>query len=219
MRVVILGSTGRIGSLVLTRCLAGGHEPVVLVRDAGRAPEDPRARGVVGDITDATSVARAVTGADAVIAAVGPRSNVAEEALALETGMRKLVTAMTQAGVTRLIALSGAAVDVPGERKPLADRIASRVVRRLARYVVEAKQREFEVFSRSSLDWTALRPPLVRDGPAAGYRLDRQLTPGARVTRADVADALHDQLADTTFLQAAPFVLPAKGGRGGSRER
>ncbi len=219
MRVVILGSTGRIGSLVLARCLASGHEPVVLVRDAGRAPDDPRVRAVVGDITNATSLEEAVSGAAAVIAAVGPRANAPEEAVALETGMRNLVPAMTQAGVGRLVALSGAGIDVPGDRKPLADRIASRVVRRLARYVVEAKQREFEVFSRSSLDWTAMRPPLVRDGPVRGYRLDPLLTPGARVTRADVADAIVDQLADTTFVRAAPFVLPPKAARGGSGRR
>lgn len=43
-----------------------------------------------------------------------------------------------------------------------------------------------------------------------GYRVDLALQPGARVTRAEVARALVDQLADRTFLSAAPFVLPAR---------
>jgi putative NADH-flavin reductase len=211
VRVVILGSTGRIGSLVLARCLEGGHEPVVLVRDPARATDDDRVRVVTGDIADPGAIREAVTGADAVIAAVGPRANRPEEELVLEDGMRHLVSVMATAGVSRLITLSGAAVDAPRDQKPFVDRVASRLVRRLARHVVGAKQREFEVFSRTSLEWTALRPPLVRDGPARGYRLDARLTPGARVTREDVAAALHDQLGDRTFLRASPFVLP--GGR------
>jgi hypothetical protein len=41
------------------------------------------------------------------------------------------------------------------------------------------------VLAATSLAWTALRPPLVADGPARGYRLSETLRPGARVTRAD----------------------------------
>jgi len=119
---------------------------------------------------------------------------------------------MADEGIARLVTLSGAGIRVPGDRKSWVDRVASRVAGRLARHVVGAKQREFGVFSRSSLIWTALRPALVTDGPARGYRLSLDLTPGARVTRADVADALVNQLEDRQFLRAAPFVLPR--GRG-----
>jgi len=208
MRVLILGGSGRIGGLALERSLAGGHEVVALVRDARSIAMAAGLVVVVGDIRDPSALRKALRGAQAVIAAVGPRSNTSADALALEQGMSNLVTAMSAEGVARLVALSGAAVDVPGDRKPLFDRVASKVVRRLARHVVGAKQREFEVFAASPLEWTGLRPPLVADGAAKGYRLDLQLTPGARVTRADVAAALVDQLADRSFLRAAPFVLP-----------
>lgn len=124
--------------------------------------------------------------------------------------MHYLVAAMVGGRVPRLVALSGAGVDVPGDRKPVLDRIMSGVVRRFARHIVGAKQREFEIFAASELEWTALRPPLVTDGSARGYRLDLSLQPGARVTRADVAQALVDQLVDRAFIRTAPFVLPAR---------
>jgi hypothetical protein len=50
---------------------------------------------------------------------------------------------------------------------------------------------------------------LVTDGEPRGYRLDLRLRPGVHVTRADVGQALVDQLADTSFVRAAPFVLPS----------
>jgi nucleoside-diphosphate-sugar epimerase len=209
MRILILGSTGRIGRLVLKRALADGHDVVVLVRQPPTPDHDPRLVPVVGDITDPTAIAHAIPGVAAVIAAVGPRANTAGDADAVALGMHNLITAMHAEGVQRLIALSGAGVDVPGDDKPLVDRLASRVVRRLARHVVTAKQREYELVAASGLRWTALRPPLVGDGPAQGYLLSDRLRPGARVTRTDVADALADQLTRDAHVRSAPFVLPA----------
>jgi putative NADH-flavin reductase len=209
MHVLILGATGRIGRLTTERALAADHAVVALVRDPARI--DPAVGLLVraGDIQDGPAVRAAVHGVDAVIAALGPRSNTLADEQALEAGMRTIVAAMEAEGVLRLVALSGAAIQVHGDRKPLIDRLASRIVRRFARHVVGAKQREYDVFAASSLEWTALRPPLVMDGEAKGYRLDLRLTPGARVTRADVAQALVDQLSHRRFLRDAPFVLPA----------
>jgi hypothetical protein len=110
--------------------------------------------------------------------------------------------------VRRLVRLWGAGIEVPGDSKPLVDRVVSRFVRAAARQVVAAKQREYDAFSATDLDWTALRPAIVLDGPARGYRLSSTLSPGSGTTRAHVGQALVDQLEDRSFLHAAPFVLP-----------
>lgn len=207
MRITLLGATGRIGRLALAAAVAAGHDITILVR----RPIDVHPAGViaiVGDISDDGSLREAVAGRDAVISALGPRSNTVEARDQLVTGMRALVLAMQAARVERLVALSGAAVDVPGDRKPLLDRLATRIVRLAAGQVVAAKQGEFDVFSASPLAWTALRPALVVDGSARGYRLSDRLRPGARVTREDVGQALVDVLGDDTQFRKAPFVLP-----------
>ena len=208
MQVTILGATGRIGSLAMMAALARGHDLVCLSRRPPTTPSIGRASTIIGDVADRDALGRAVTGSAAVIAALGPRTNTLEDELALELGMRNLVAAMEAQGVTRLIALSGAAIDVPGDAKPVIDRVASRIVRLAARHIVGAKQREFNVFSASALAWTALRPPIVTDGEPRGYRLSERLSPGARVTRADVAAAMVAQLDDDSFVRRAPFVLP-----------
>ncbi len=208
MQVTILGATGRIGSLVLADAIAAGHTATILTRGSGVAPARDGVTVITGDIADAAAIRRAVEGSQAVVAALGPRRNVIDDELALEQGMRNLAVAMTDAGVSRLVALSGAGIDVPGDAKPVIDRVVSRFVHLAARHVVGAKQREFAVFAASDLEWTALRPAIVTDGDPRGYHLSKQLRPGARVTRADVASAIVDQLVDRTFVRAAPFVLP-----------
>ena len=208
MQVTILGATGRIGSLAMTNALARGHEIVLLTRRPPTEPGIEHASTIIGDVADPDALRLAVSGSAAVIAALGPRTNTLEDEVALEVGMRNLVEAMEAAGISRLIALSGAAVEVPGDAKPVIDRVVSRIVRLAAGHIVGAKQREFDVFSASALAWTALRPPIVTDGAPRGYRLSERLRPGARVTRADVAAAMVDQIADESFIRKAPFVLP-----------
>jgi putative NADH-flavin reductase len=207
MRVTVFGASGRVGRHVVAAARAAGHELTVLSRSA----ELPVREGVAvvkGDMGELEAVRRAVAGSEAVVSAVGPRNNTRGDELALEAGMRNVTQAMADGGVRRLVVLSGAAVTVPGDRKPVIDTVASRFVRLMARHVVGAKQREFQVIAATDLDWTALRPAIVTDGEPRGYRLSMQLRPGARTTRADVGQAMVDQLTDAEFIRRAPFVLP-----------
>jgi putative NADH-flavin reductase len=211
MRILLLGSTGRIGSLARVAAISAGHDVVSILRSDRVSDAHEGIFVVKGDASDPATLDRVLTGVEAVVAAMGPRSNSETDRQALENTMRTVVGSMQRSSVMRLVALSGAAVNVPGDRKPLADRVMSRIVRRAARHVVAAKQAEFEIFSATDLDWTALRPPLVTEGSPTGYVLSPDLRAGAHITRGDVAQALVDQLEDRTYLRAAPFVLPATG--------
>ncbi|MDQ6681945.1 MAG: NAD(P)H-binding protein, partial [Chloroflexota bacterium] len=207
MRIATFGATGRIGRHALARAQQLGHTVTAL----SVTPPSPAQDGVAwirGDVRDGDAVDRCLAGVEAIVAALGPRANTADEAEALEVGMRIIVAAASEAGVRRIVTLSGAGISVPGDDKPLIDRVASAIVRRMARYVVAAKQREYEVLAASELDWTALRPPLVVDGAAQGYRLASRLVPGARVRLEDVGHALVDVLTDASTVRTAPFVLP-----------
>ncbi|MCA1414265.1 SDR family oxidoreductase [Bradyrhizobium sp. NBAIM20] len=72
MNVVVFGSTGSTGRLVVESALSAGHVVTAFVRDPKRMPlTHPNLRIVEGDAMDAASVASAVQGADAVICTLG----------------------------------------------------------------------------------------------------------------------------------------------------
>jgi putative NADH-flavin reductase len=209
MQLTVLGGTGRIGRLVVEQALAAGHDVTVLVRDPQKlGPIVERVRVVPGSVSDATAVGDAVAGAGAVISALGPDGNSAGQVVNLRDGMRTVIAAMRDNGVRRIVNLSGAAIDAPGDHKPVIDRFASRIVRLVSGHVVAAKQAEFEELLVSGLEWVAVRPPLVTDGPQTRrYRAGLDvLHPGARISRADIADFMLTEAAQPTFAQAAPFV-------------
>ena len=68
--ILVAGGTGRLGTDLVGRLVAGGEQVRVLTRDAGRAAHLPPVELVVGDVRDPGDVARAVAGADAVVSAV-----------------------------------------------------------------------------------------------------------------------------------------------------
>lgn len=205
MRMTVFGATGAIGRRVVERALATGHEVHALVRDPAKALE-PGVSITVGDLTDVQAVARAVEGSDAVIWAVGASQNRPDQVDLFESGARNLVAAMNRHGVRRLVALSGAGITVDGERKPLMGKVLSAAVGLIVRHVVESKRREYLVFRDSGLDWTLVRPPRVVKGEPTGRSVSGPTLAGRQVTEGDLADFMVGQLADRSYLRAAPYV-------------
>ncbi len=212
MRLSLFGATGGIGRFVLEQALAAGHDVTLLTRDPGKVADPAagdRLRVVVGDIERYESVAAVVGGSDAVISALGPTRDAADQVELFQRWAENLVRATETHGPARVVILSGAAVDVPGEQKALGDRIASAVVRVFVRHVVAAKQKEFDVISRSSLEWIAARPPRVVPGAHTGRfeaGTDLRLGPRSRISQPDLAEFMLLQTTDDTWLRQAPFV-------------
>jgi putative NADH-flavin reductase len=189
MRLTILGATGRIGRHVLSQALDAGHDVTVLIRDPARLGQTAgKVRVVTGTVDDPEAVDAAVAGADAVISAIGPDGNNPREVDRLRDGMRNTIGAMRRHGVRRIVNLSGAGITAPGERKPMVDRLVTRLVRLFSGHVVAAKQAEYDELAGTDLEWVALRPALVTDGEATGRYLagPAELRPGARISRGDI---------------------------------
>lgn len=65
MKILVTGATGKVGSRLVPRLIAKGYEVRVLVRDAAKAPAGTEI--IIGDLFDATTLAPAIAGVDAVV--------------------------------------------------------------------------------------------------------------------------------------------------------
>ncbi|MGI8562482.1 MAG: NAD(P)-dependent oxidoreductase [Candidatus Dormibacter sp.] len=209
MRLAVFGGTGFAGSAVVDEALARGHEVRMLARGpSGLKANRERVTVVPGDVRDAAAVAATIEGCEAVISTLGPRRGEKQGADFLAEAMRNILRAMEEHGVRRIVAISGAGITLPGDHKPLVHVLAGGFVGLLARGLVEAKRREYEVLSASPVDWTAVRPTRIVDGPATERRqvsLDGSKM-GMRATRGDVAALTVDEATSVGHPRQAPFV-------------
>jgi putative NADH-flavin reductase len=208
MKLALLGSTGRTGRHVLDAALTRGHDVTVLVRDPMRLPDglSPAVRVVTGSSTDRAALASLADGADAVVSTLGPTAK--EGDLHTRTA-EALVDVLSHSGPRRFVGVSGAGIDLPGDRKSLRDKLISAAIRRFGGAVVKDKPREYEILAASSLEWTLARAPRLVDGPATGLVLQHDAHVSTRSTtlvRADLATFVMDVVEQRLYICEAPFV-------------
>jgi putative NADH-flavin reductase len=196
MNVVVFGASGRTGRLVVEQALAKRHAVTAFVRSAAALPDSlPSLRVVVGDALDGDVVSAAVAGQHAVVSTIGASSNRPDNVGS--ASIATIIGAMKREGVGRLLCITSAD-DVDSGF------IFERMVKPLfLRHVFADKAAQELAIFKSGLDWTIVRPPILRDGPRTGaYRLAIGVTPkgGWRVSRADVADFIVRELGRKDYV-------------------
>ncbi|PJJ55224.1 NAD(P)-dependent oxidoreductase [Compostimonas suwonensis] len=198
MKIAVIGATGGTGIQIVERAVARGHEVTAVVRDPAKLAALTGARVEVAraDARDAEAQARAFSGSDVVISAIGAPPGKDADHTILRDGIRAALAAMDAAGVRRLIAVSGSGHSTDGDgvfmryiTKPIVQAI-------LKDTFTDMKAME-ALIRASDVEWTIVRPPQLTDRPPRGRYRSRITVnpPGARITRADLADAILDALA------------------------
>jgi len=210
MNVTVFGATGQIGRLVVRDLLAAGHDVTVYVRNPGKLVDrGPRQSTIAGELSDDARIQQAVRGADAVISALGPLLRRGFTATPVADGTKNIVAAMQTEHVGRYIGL--ATPSVPDERD--SPTLKAKILPVIAGLLFPNALNELvgmtAAVTQSDLDWTIARITRpARRRPKGTVRagfLGRDKV-GSVMSRADIATFLVAQLADETFLPAAPAI-------------
>jgi len=207
MKIVIFGAAGATGRIVVKRALEQGHEVTAFDRHiASLTIQHPKLTLVQGDIFNSSQVEAAIVGQDAVISVFGVRPGITLPVCS--EGTKNIIAAMDKLGVKRFISQSAfvvAALDGEWQEVPYLPLILPFFPKVKAMFADKVIQ-EQEIL-HSDLDWIIVRPARLTDGPKRGeYKVSDPLLmgPRAKISRADVADFLLEQLNDDTYLHKIP---------------
>lgn len=209
MKLTIFGATGLTGLCLTEQALAAGQEVTAIVRDPARLsmPAQPRLQIVAADVMDPDAITPAVTGAAAVITAIGPRGT--GPTTVIQDSVRSIVQAMQKTGTRRLLEISGSIVADDGESPYLRYLVKPLARSTFLRHVCADMRRGEDEIRHSSLDWTIFRPPaLTARSPSGTYRIgvDRSVPHALSISRADLAACMLCRLDDPTTAQRHIFV-------------
>ena len=188
MKLLVLGATGGTGLEIISQAIERGHSLTAFVR----APDPLKRFGdriavIRGDLLNSSELQRVLKGHDAVLSGFGPRLPIAKaDATLLQRFAAALTGGMLEAGIRRVVVESTAFLFKDSMIPP------THLIGRLffPDVVRDACEME-EVFRKSGLDWTMVRPPRLTDKPRTGeYRVKEGHLPrfGFTISRADVAD-------------------------------
>jgi putative NADH-flavin reductase len=188
MKIVALGATGGIGVEIIRQAITRGHEVTAVARAPERLQEfGTSAKLVRASLLNSSELEKAVAGHDAVLSAFGPRTPVSNgDAHLLRDFAIALTAAMKNAELTRVMMVSVAFLFKNAFLPP-----AYLLGKLLFPQVVADSAAMEQVFEKSGLEWTMVRPPKLTDGPSTGrYRMREGHLPsfGFNISRADVAD-------------------------------
>ena len=211
-KVLIIGASRGIGLETVRAALRAGHRVRALARSAARMPiQDANLDTVSGDALDRDTIRDALQDVEVVIQTLGVNfapKLIFEGTTLFSDSTRILVDAMKVAGVKRLIAVTGlGAGDSRGHGGFIYDAV---VFPLLLKRVYDDKDVQEWIIRSSGLDWTIVRPGLLRNRPATGrYRVltaSKDWQFGA-ISRSDVANFLVEQIDNRTLVGTTPLLI------------
>ncbi|ELY73791.1 NAD-dependent epimerase/dehydratase [Natrinema pellirubrum DSM 15624] len=154
--ILVAGSHGGVGQHVTALLAEGDYTPRAMIRDESQREELERLGGepVVADLTEPSTLERALEGCDAVVFAAGSGG---EDVYGVDRdGAINLIDAAGEAGIDRFVMLSSMGADDPDAGpEPLRD------------YLI-AKAEADEYLRHSGLEYTIVRPGELTDESGTG---------------------------------------------------
>jgi uncharacterized protein YbjT (DUF2867 family) len=208
MRVLIVGATGGTGRQLVSQALERGHDVTALARNpAALDVAHPRLRIVAGNVLDPASLDEAMRGQGAVVCALGHKKFFPPNRI-LSQGTQNVVRAMEAHGVGRLVCETALGLGNTAGRMGLYYTLFVIPVILPAYFLDKARQER--VIAQSRVNWIIVRPGALTNGARRGtYRHGAGIGNvlwTVRVSRADVADFMLNQLTDDTYVKSAPGI-------------
>ena len=207
--VLVIGASKGIGLETVKAALAAGHRVRAFARSAdGIAIGDAGLERFSGDALKAGDVAASLDGIDVVVQALGvPATKLLGPVSLFSEATNRLVPAMEQAGVRRLVAVTGFGTGDSREAIGLLQRVPFRLV--FGRAYDDKDAQEMRI-RKSGLDWTFVRPGVLTPGSATGrYRVlsDPKSWRNGLIARADVAHFIIGEIDRPAHVKRAVVLI------------
>lgn len=200
MRICVLGATGRVGTDIVKRALADGHNVTALARIPAALGISHRSLQIVeGNALHKEAIPTAVRGCDVIISALGT-----DGGNTLSKSMLYVLEAMQEEGLRRIVTVGTAGI-LQARFSPNLYRFQSNESRRTATRAAEDHLQAFQTLQASSMDWTIVCPTHLIDGDATyQYRVEANVLPleGRRISVGDTAHFTYTQLFTSSYNKA-----------------
>ncbi|EKN70224.1 oxidoreductase [Neobacillus bataviensis LMG 21833] len=198
MNICLLGTTGRVGSVILENALAHQLSVKAVVRNLNNCPiEAPGLTVIEGNVLDEAVLAETINGTDAVISALNT-----DGSTTLSDSMPIIIRYMRETGIRRIITIGTAGI-LQARSAPHLYRFQSAESKRKSTKDAEEHLKAYLLLKESGLDWTVVCPTYLPIGERIGrYRYEKDVLPEnpSSISIFDTGDFAFQQLFSDEFI-------------------
>lgn len=199
MKICLLGSTGRVGSIILKNLINHGLAVNVLVRDKNRlSTNSSLVTNVEGNVFNQSDLRNVIEGTDIVISALNTDGT---NTLSVSTPM--IIEEMKVGNCKRIITIGTAGI-LQARSEPHLYRFQSKESKRKTTKDAEEHLKAYLCLKESGLEWTVVCPTYLPVGERIGkYRYEKEFLPDhpSSISVYDTADFACKQIWDKQFIR------------------
>ncbi|MET8852278.1 NAD(P)-binding oxidoreductase [Amycolatopsis sp. NPDC004625] len=218
--LLVFGGSGRTGAHVLEYAAQRGHRVRALVRDPGQVQAPAGVELIRGTPANVDDIRRAAEGTDGVISVLNngrasdnPWAKPVSPPMFMTDAARHMLTVMGEQGIRRIVlASTQGAGDDWARLNPLVKAFIK--LSNIKAGFEDHTGVDQVIRASPGIDWTLARAVTLTDKPAVGpVRAAEAGTeaPGARISRADLAQFLVQAIEDDAWIRKAPLVWNTRG--------
>lgn len=200
MKILVLGSTGRVGSQIVNYALRDRHHVTAFVRTPKKLQiNDENLTIFQGNVLNKADIASAMHGIDVVISSLNT-----DGTTTLSESMPIIIEAMENNGIQRIITVGTAGI-LQSRTTPNILRYQSSESKRKSTRAAEEHHKVYDILEESTLDWTIVCPTYLPDEERIGkYRIERNFLPenGAKISVSDTAEFTYNQLISSDYIKS-----------------
>ncbi len=210
MHITVIGAAGKSGAAVVQQALAAGHTVTAFVHHSEGYTPSGNVTVVEGDSTDLAAISAAITGSAAIVDCIGGTTPYKHTELERNTA-GTVIQAVREAAIggqspARLVAISMIGIGDSMQQTPFwYEYLMMPTFLRGATPDKTAMEAEIK---QSGIPFILVRPPLLTDAAATGIiKVLEPTETGHKITRADLAHFIVEQLTADTYLNQAVTVV------------
>jgi putative NADH-flavin reductase len=198
MNILLLGATGRVGSIILDLLLKTDHSITVLVREPNKLSfQRSNLKIITGDVLNPETLSNALSGIDGVISSLNTDGN---DTLSKTT--ERIIPLLVSNNIKRIVTIGTAGI--------LNSRIDSTTLRyksseskRKSQTAAQDHEKAYNLFQKSNLDWTIICPTYLPEGEITKqYRIEDDFLPlnGQSISTGDTAHFAVNEFFDCNYI-------------------
>lgn len=213
-KIAVLGGGGRTGKYLVNLLLSRGYQLKILLRNIPENFEtsneafaenltNPLVEIIIGDAVVLENIRELLSGCQAVISTIGQRPG---EPMVASTASEHILQVMEETDIQRYIVVAGINVDTPFDKKSEKTKAATEWMKHSFPEIHADREKAYSLLSQNKLDWTLVRLPVI-EYTSKSFAVDSNTEDcaGDKISTADIAEFLEQQLHDKKYIRQAPF--------------